>query len=116
MSFDVTALYDGSFGAAEFWIQDPWIIPTAEEEAVELHHPGGDDNTVIRLGQKTRKLTLTVACVADDHDTLLSLQGTTAQLTFYDGNPTGVYLHKVGEFNVNPIFDVYTGTLEFWYP
>lgn len=114
--FDVTALYDGSFGSAGFWIQDPWLIPAAEDEAAEYHHPGGDSTTVIRLGQKTRKLVLKVACAVADHDALLSAQGTTNTLTFYDGNPADVYLYKVGEFEVNPFWDVYTGTLELWFP
>ena len=79
----------GSFGSADFWVQGNGGLPRYEEETAIYHHPGGDNNTVILLGQKVRPLELTVATDETNYSALVAAQGTSATLDF-PGLPASV--------------------------
>lgn len=78
----ISAFYDGSFGSAQFWVQDPAPRPTRDEVIGDYHHDGSDDNTVVAFGRRSRTLELTVACNATDAAALETAQGTSATLDY----------------------------------
>lgn len=85
----ISTYYDSTFGTIDFWTQAPANTPTYDEEAVEYHYPGSDDNLVVLLGQKVVTLELTVACNETDYADLVAAQGTSATLD-YPGLPSSV--------------------------
>ena len=79
----------GSFGGALFWVQGDAPMPEYGEETVTYHHAGGDDNTVILLGDKLRPLELTVATTEANYSALVTARGSSATLD-YPGLPSSV--------------------------
>lgn len=77
----ISSFYDSTFGATGFWTQGSPGLPVLDEEIAEYHHPGGDNNTLIKLGQKTPRMEIIVACNAASYAALASAQGSSATLT-----------------------------------
>ncbi len=113
----LSSKYDSSFSGTSFFelfSSNFSSDESSEADAVAVHYPGSNDNSIKDGGNNIRVIEVAFAAETTQYDALKALRGTSATLVCRSSDiNTSVFLKAISGSKLSQ-FDIYKGVMTFW--